>query len=96
MPYYEFVWTEEIADHLAEHGVTQEDFEEVVSNPDRLGVSRSSGRPCCWGETAAGRRVFCVYECLDDLTIIPVTAYEESDRATPPNTPRGGDQSAAW
>jgi hypothetical protein len=79
MPYYEFLWTEEIVDHLAEHGVTTKDFEEVVSNPNRLGVSRSSGRPCCWGETADGRRLFRVYEYLDDLTIIPVTAYEVSD-----------------
>jgi hypothetical protein len=78
MPYYEFVWTDEILEHLAEHGVSREDFEEAVQNPNRLGVSRSSGRPCCWGETADGRRLFCVYEFLDDMTVIPVTAYEVS------------------
>ena len=33
MPYYEFQWTDEIINHLAEHGVSPEDFEEVVSNP---------------------------------------------------------------
>jgi uncharacterized DUF497 family protein len=76
MPYYEFLWTEEINEHLAEHGVSKEDFEEVVSNPDRRGVSRSSGRPCCWGRTPDGRYLFCVYEFLDELSIIPVTAYE--------------------
>ena len=76
MPYFDFVWTEEILDHLAEHGVSREDFEEVVSNPNRVSVSRSSGRPCCWGETGDGRPLFCVYEFLDDMTIIPVTAYE--------------------
>ena len=76
MPYYEFLWTDEITAHLAEHGVAPEDFEEVVCNPRRLGVSRSSGRPCCWGETADGRQLFCVYEFLDDMTVIPVTAYE--------------------
>jgi uncharacterized DUF497 family protein len=76
MPYFEFLWTDEILAHLEEHGVTREDFEEVVSNPDRIDVSRSSGRPCCWGETADGRKLFCVYEYLDDMTIIPVTAYE--------------------
>ncbi len=79
MPHYEFLWTDEILAHLAEHGVSREDWEEVVSNPKRLGVSRSSGRPCCWGETADGLRLFCVYEFLDDITIIPVTAYEVSD-----------------
>jgi hypothetical protein len=79
MPYFEFLWTDEIVDHLAEHGVTQQEFEQVVSNPDRVGLSRSTGRPCCWGETADGRRLFCVYEHLDDLTLIPVTAYDTSD-----------------
>jgi len=79
MPYYEFVWTDEIIAHLAEHGVSPADFEEVVSNPSRISVSRSSGRPCCWGELADGRELFCVYEFLDDMTIVPVTAYEVSD-----------------
>ena len=79
MPYYEFLWTDEIIEHLAEHGVSSKDFEEVVSNPTRLDVSRSSGRPCCWGETEDGRRLFCVYEFLDDMTIVPVTAYEVAE-----------------
>ena len=76
MPYFEYLWTDEVIAHLAEHGVSQEDFQEVVSNPRRVGVSRSSGRPCCWGETVDGRELFCVYEYLDDLMILPVTAYE--------------------
>jgi hypothetical protein len=79
MPYYEFLWTDEIAAHLDEHGVNQDEFEEVVSNPRRVGVSRSTGRPCCWGETADGRQLFCVYEFLDEITVIPVTAYEVSN-----------------
>ena len=79
MPYYEFLWTDEITAHLAEHGVAPEEFQEVVSNPDRVGISRSSGRPCCWGVTADGRQIFCVYEFLDDMTIIPVTAYDVSE-----------------
>jgi uncharacterized DUF497 family protein len=79
VPYFEFVWTDEIVEHLAEHGVNQQEFEQVVSNPDRVGLSRSTGRPCCWGETTEGRQLFCVYEYLDDMTIIPVTAYSVSD-----------------
>jgi hypothetical protein len=79
MPYFEFFWTDEMVEHLAEHGVSREDFEEAVSNPTRVGVSRSSGRPCCWGDAVDGRHLFCVYEFLDDMTIIPVTAYELSD-----------------
>lgn len=76
MPYYEFVWTDEIIEHLAEHGVAPKDFEAAVMNPNRVSVSRSTGRPCCWGEAVDGRQLFCVYEFLDDMTIIPVTAYE--------------------
>jgi hypothetical protein len=79
MPYFDFLWTDEIVAHLAEHGVTRENFEDVVSHSTRRSVSRSSGRPCCWGETADGRQLFCVYDYLDDMTIIPVTAYQVSD-----------------
>ncbi len=78
MASHEFLWTEEIIDHLAEHGVTIEDFEEIVHCPDLRGVSRSSGRPYCWGQTSDGRSLICVYEMLDELTILPVTAYEVS------------------
>jgi hypothetical protein len=79
MPSFEFLWTDEIINHLAEHGIGPKEFAKVVSNPNRMGVSRSSGRPCCWGETADGRQLFCVDEFLDDMTIIPVTAYEVAD-----------------
>jgi hypothetical protein len=30
MPYFEFLWTDEIIAHLKEHGVSQDDFERVV------------------------------------------------------------------
>lgn len=76
MPYYEFFWLDETIEHLAEHGVTPEEFEEVVSNPEEIGESRFSSRPCCWGETADGRYLFCVFEKLDDATILPITAYD--------------------
>ena len=77
MAYYEFIWTDEMIDHLAEHGVSPDDFEEVVSEPDRIGYSRSSGAPCCWGETSDGRFLFCVYDLEDDrITVIPRTAYD--------------------
>lgn len=36
MPYYFFVWDGENERHLAEHGVTIEEFAEVVCDPDRL------------------------------------------------------------
>ncbi len=76
MAYFEFQWTDELVEHLAEHGVSQEDFAEVVSAPERRGESRSTSRPCCWGETSDGRYLLCVYEYLDEMSIIPITAYE--------------------
>jgi hypothetical protein len=80
MPYYEFFWLDETIEHLAEHGVEPVEFEEVVSAPDTIGESRSSGRPCCWGETSDGRYLFCVFEKLDELTILPITAFESRRR----------------
>ncbi len=76
MAYFHFFWQDDTVEHLAEHDVTPEEFEEVVSRPERRGVSRSSGRPCCWGETVDGRYLFCVFEYLDEMTIMPFTAYE--------------------
>ena len=66
-------------DHLAEHGVTPEKFEEVVSDPDEIKVSRSSGRPLAMGYTSTGKYLACLYEMLDELTVDPITAYELED-----------------
>lgn len=76
MASFRFLWTDEIAAHVADHGLTQDDFEEVVSNPVRRGVSRSSGLPFAWGYTQDGRYVLAAYEELDEWTLLPVTAYE--------------------
>jgi hypothetical protein len=76
MPFYFFIRTSEIVDHLAEHGVTPEDFEEIVSDPESEGVSRSTGNPLAFGSTSDGRFLCCVFKRLDDDTIEPVTAYE--------------------
>jgi hypothetical protein len=73
---FDFIWTDEIVEHLAEHGVSQDDFERVVSRPDSKGVSRSTGLPCAWGYTEDGRYIIAVYEEIDDTTVLPVTAYE--------------------
>lgn len=76
MPYFDFYSTDEIVAHLAEHDVSTDEFEEVVGEPERRGHRRSTGRPCCWGETSEGRYLICVYAYLDDMTLIPFTAYE--------------------
>jgi len=76
VPFYFFVWNHEIEQHLATHGVTPEEFEEVVCDPDEVDESRSSGRPIAFGETSSGKYLGCVYELLDETTVLPVTAYE--------------------
>ena len=79
MPYFEFLWTDEIIAHLAEHGISQDDFECVVCNPVKLGLSRSSGCPAAWGYGHDHRYIIAVYETVDELTILPVSAYEVSE-----------------
>ena len=76
MPKFDFVWNDDIVEHILEHGVSQDDFEDVVCNPWAKGFSRSSGLPVVWGYTSDGRYIMAVYEPLDELTILPVTAYE--------------------
>ena len=76
MPWYLFLWDPETETHLAEHGVTTNEFEEVVCNPDSVGESRSTGRPIAFGYTSSGKYLACVYESVDDATILPVTAFE--------------------
>ncbi len=80
MPYYEFIWTEEAIEHLDEHEISPEDFEDVVSHPVGVDRSRSSGLPVAFGYVSDGRYVMAVYKMLDDLTILPVTAYEVNER----------------
>ena len=76
MPFYFYLWTPEIVEHLAEHGVTPEEFEEVVGDPDYEDASRSTGKPVAFGSTTTGRYLCCVFKRLADDLIEPVTAYD--------------------
>lgn len=82
MPYYKVVWNDEPGGnvaHIAEHGLTPEDVEEVLFSPlspmDR-DVVRSTGLPIVFGFTPDGRYILVVYEQIDEVTIYPVTAYD--------------------
>ena len=79
MPLYFFQWTKESEAHLAEHGVTPDEFEEVVGNPDWVQTSRPTGRPIAFGETSTGKYMACVFELLDEVTVLPITAYEPDE-----------------
>lgn len=76
MPYFEFQWRDDVTEHLAEHDISQQDFENVVCNPFRKGKSKSSGRRAAWGYTDDGRFIIAIYEEIDELMMLPVTAYE--------------------
>ena len=76
MPYLDVIWTDEILAHLGEHDISQADYEHVVRNPESRGVSRSTGLPVVWGHTPDGRYIMAVYEQVDPVTVLPVTAYE--------------------
>lgn len=78
MPFYEIIWNEEPGgniEHIAEHGLSPKDVEEVLFNPVDRDVSRSSGLPIVFGFTPDGRYILVVYEQIDDVTVYPVTAY---------------------
>lgn len=75
----QFIWNEEPGgniEHIEEHGLTVDDVENVLANPESKEVSRSSGLPCVFGTTPEGRYIIVVYELADEDTIYPVTAYE--------------------
>lgn len=79
MPYFEFIWDGENEEHLEEHGVTLAEFVEIVTRPERLETSRSSGRCIAFGRTSTGKLLACVYEQFDEIQVYPVTAYELED-----------------
>lgn len=83
MPYYDILWNYEDDDgnvsHIAEHGLTLEDVNAVLMDPEETGISRSSGRPIAFGYTPDGRYICVVYEAIDQYTLYPVTAFVIED-----------------
>ena len=74
MPDFEiFLWDEQNEEHVAQHGVTTDEFEFVVLNSDRVLTSQKSGRPMVIGETESGRVLCCVFD-FDGDYCIPVTS----------------------
>ncbi|MBA3312952.1 MAG: hypothetical protein M3552_01575 [Planctomycetota bacterium] len=65
--------------HIAEHGLTKRDVEEVLSSPLGEDRSRSSGKPIVFGRTRSGELVAVVYERIDDELVYPVTAFVVSE-----------------
>ena len=65
--------------HVAEHGLTPEEVDELLLD-DTLTTdwSKSSGRPCRFGWTSTGLHIVVIWEEVnkDPRMIYPVTAYE--------------------
>lgn len=73
--------------HIAEHGVTVEEAEEVVDDRYAAAVaSRTSGRPTVFGWTSTGKHLAVTFEVVDEALpqVYVVTAFE----APPPAEPK--------
>ncbi len=65
--------------HIAEHGLTPEEVEEVLQNASNaIAYSRSSGLPCKFGYTSTDRFIIVVFTEENDnpKVVFPVTAYD--------------------
>jgi len=83
MRIHEFVWPQDRIDHIARHGVTPEEVEQVCFG--RCFVQRAKSRdenPVYYvrGQTDAGRYLFCVVIQFPDGKGYPVTARSMTDR----------------
>ena len=61
---------------LAINGISPDDFEQIVMNPDSQAISRTSGRLIAFGRDRSGDEIACVDELDDDaITVYPITGY---------------------
>ncbi|MGC1273707.1 MAG: hypothetical protein WBC44_08380 [Planctomycetaceae bacterium] len=77
MTIVEFLWPDERIDHIARHGVTPEEFEEVCFGRPLVLRAKSEGpNPVYYvlGRTGSGRHLFCVIIRFLDGKGFPVTA----------------------
>ena len=63
------------AEHIAEHFLSFEDVELVLTGPIAKLFSRSSNRPMWLGYNVAGEETYVVFEWIDDDTVYPVTSF---------------------
>ncbi len=89
MEFVEFIWDlpndpRGNIQHIAEHGVTAEEAEEVVREGYVAAeASRSSGLPTAVGWTSTGKRLAVIFEVADPSqpTVYVLTAYETTPLA---------------
>lgn len=75
----ELIWPDERIEHIAEHGVTPEEVEEVCFGKALVLRAKAEGENPVYyvlGQTAAGRYLFCVVIQFPDGKGYPVTARD--------------------
>lgn len=83
MKIHEFVWPDERIEHIALHGITPEEVEEVCFGKPLILKAKSEGENPVYyvlGQTEAGRYLFCVIIQFPDGKDYPVTAREMTDK----------------
>ena len=79
MPISQFLWPEDRIEHIAQHGVTPEQFEEVCFDTSLVLRAKARGENPVYyvlGETDAGRLLFCVVIEFPGGKGYPVTARD--------------------
>ena len=75
----EIIWPEDRIEHIARHGVTPEEVDEVCFGKSQVRRAKSEGENPVYyvqGQTEAGRYLLCVVIQLPDVNGYPVTARE--------------------
>jgi len=83
MQIHEFIWPEDRIDHIARHGITPAEVEEVCFGPALVQRAKSEGKnPVFYvlGQTDAGRHLFCVVIQFPGGKGYPVTARVTTDK----------------
>jgi uncharacterized DUF497 family protein len=73
------IWPRDRIEHIARHGVTPEEVEEVCFGKPLVLRGKSEGENAvyyCLGQSEAGRHLFCVVIEFPDAKGYPVTARE--------------------
>lgn len=78
----EFVWPRDRVDHIAGHGITPDEVEDICFGNTLVQRARSQGQNPVYyvlGQTTAGRYLFCVVIQFPDGKGYPVTARAMTD-----------------
>ncbi|MEI7686696.1 MAG: hypothetical protein WCL32_16885 [Planctomycetota bacterium] len=79
----DILWPEDRVQHIARHGVTPEEVEQVCFGKPLVRRAKSEGENPLYyvqGQTEAGRYLFCVLIRFADGSGYPVTAREMTER----------------